>query len=119
MTRLNPTPYNARPLAVQDSNLLAIVLAFLLCFGCIFFACGAPTAVVYATGANMPAGSQAVHLIPMCAWSRHGAVGLWWNSAVAPSRAFANASRYNAVCVALPWTAALPGRGRPAVDLTP
>ena len=58
-------------------------------------------------------------LIAMCAWSRGGRVGLWWNASVAPSRAFANAHRYNAVCVAVPWAAALPARGRPAIDLQP
>lgn len=59
------------------------------------------------------------YVTPMCAWARHGSVGLWWNSSVPPSRAFARAPRYNAVCVALPWSTTLPNSGRPALDVFP
>jgi hypothetical protein len=119
MSRSNNMSHNARPLGVRESNLLAIVLAFLMCFGCVFFACAAPTLVVYSAGANAPAGAGPVQLIPMCAWSLQGAVGLWWNSNVAPSRAFSNAARHHALCVAVPWAAGLPSRGRPVIDLVP
>lgn len=56
---------------------------------------------------------------PMCVWARNGRVGLWWNSNVPPGRAFARAHRYNAVCVALPWSTRLPATGRPALEVFP
>jgi hypothetical protein len=56
-------------------------------------------------------------LTPMCLWARNGQVGLWWNTSISPARAFSNAHRYNAVCVALPWTASMPQRGLPRLDL--
>jgi hypothetical protein len=57
-------------------------------------------------------------LTPMCVWARHGQVGLWWNTGISPARAFANAHRYNAVCVALPWAASFPQRGLPRLDIS-
>lgn len=56
-------------------------------------------------------------LTPMCAWARNGQVGLWWNASISPARAFTNAHRYNAVCVALPWAASFPQRGLPRLEL--
>ena len=58
-------------------------------------------------------------VIALCAWARGGRTGLWWNANIAPARAFANAPRYNAACLAVPWSASLPEQGRPAVDLQP
>jgi len=58
-------------------------------------------------------------LIAMCAWSRNGSVGLWWNTNRPPSQVFARAAHYNAVCAVVPWSAALPDRGIPKLDLTP
>ncbi|MGQ0601636.1 MAG: hypothetical protein ACT4QE_08075 [Anaerolineales bacterium] len=57
-------------------------------------------------------------LTPMCVWARSGQVGLWWNTSISPARAFANAPRYNAVCVALPWAASFPQRGLPRLDIS-
>ena len=101
-----------------DANLIAIALAVLVCFGCLLSVCAAPTLLAYALP-DLGSQTGLADVIPMCAWARGGSVGLWWNSGVTPARAFSVASRYNAVCVAVPWTAALPDRGRPAVDVTP
>lgn len=59
------------------------------------------------------------YVTPMCVWARNGSLGLWWNSNVPPGRAFARAYRYNAVCIALPWSTLLPATGRPALDVSP
>lgn len=58
-------------------------------------------------------------VVALCAWSRGGRAGLWWNRNVAPSRAFVNAPRYNAMCLAVPWSSNLPERGRPSIDVSP
>jgi len=106
-------------LHAHNNNTLAILLACLLCFACLLVTCAMPTIIAYAAGSAATADSGPVDIIPMCAWARQGAVGLWWNTGVTPTRAFSNSRRYNAVCVAVPWSAALPDRGRPAIDVTP
>jgi hypothetical protein len=70
-------------------------------------------AQVAASRVEDPRGS----VIPVCVWARNSRVGLWWNSSVTPARAFANSRRYNAVCLAVPWSDWLPANGRPAVGV--
>ena len=103
----------------SGSNALAIGLAMGVCFSCLFVTCATPTALAYLAGPGTHPADAAVDLIPMCAWARNGRAGLWWNANVKPTRAFANSSRYNAVCLALPWPAAMPDQGRPVISLTP
>jgi len=100
-----------RPLPTP-TYLLVIIPLFSLCLACALLA-----------GASQVLAAQLDethgYVTPMCVWARHGSVGLWWNSSVPPGRAFARAHRYNAVCVALPWSTALPATGRPALDVSP
>jgi len=91
---------------------LSLILAMGLCVSY----CGL---VMAAQAWASRAGPAADSLVALCAWTRGGRVGLWWNTTVAPATAFANAYRYNAVCAAVPWTETLPERGRPSLDVTP
>jgi hypothetical protein len=101
-----------RPVARIPAYLLVVIPVVSLCLACALLA-GASQ--VLAAQLDEPLG----YVTPMCAWARNGSVGLWWNSNVPPGRAFARAHRYNAVCVALPWSTNLPATGRPALDVSP
>lgn len=102
---------------LYDSNFFAIGVASALFLGCVALACAAlalaPRSAVAADSAGV------VGVVPLCAWARHGRVGLWWNSTVTPTAPIRVSHRYNALCIAAPWSPALPGRGRPAIDVTP
>ncbi len=92
---------------------LYILLSAPLLAGCLGWFGLVAAAQLLVSRVDPPLGS----VIPLCAWARHGRVGLWWNSSVTPARAFANSHRYNAVCVAVPWSDWLPAHGRPAVSV--
>lgn len=100
-----------------EGNFFALSAALVLCVACVVMACAVPAWLSSSARAGPRAGP--VDVIPLCAWARHGSVGLWWNANIAPTAAIARAPRYNAVCVAAPWSSLLPERGRPAFDVTP
>ena len=95
-----------------SANAMVAAVALSLCL-----TCSASALASQAWAARNAQASRSV--IALCAWARGGRVGLWWNASIAPSRAFSNAYRYNAVCVAVPWSPTLPERGRPAINLQP
>jgi hypothetical protein len=101
-----------RPLSNSSAYLLVAVPLATMCLACTALA---SVSQVFAARLDQATGA----VTPMCAWARNGSLGLWWSARVPPARAFANAHRYNAVCLALPWSPHLPASGRPAVDMTP
>lgn len=109
-----------KPTRWRDSNVLALAVAALMCLSCLLLACAVPTALTLVAGSQPGIQTSGpVNLIPMCAWARNGNVGLWWNASITASRVVSSSQRYNAVCVALPWAASLPARGRPTIDVLP
>ncbi len=100
-----------------QSNYFAVGLALILCLGCLALACSVPMTISVAS--EIGPRSSAINLIPLCAWAHQGQVGLWWNSNVAPGGPIYHSPRFHAVCVAAPWTTALPRYGRPSFNLLP
>ena len=98
----------------HDARILvsALLMLTMLCL-----VCSAVTVAVQLFAPRPTAASDS--LIAMCAWSRNGTVGLWWNATRPPSQVFDRAPHYNAVCAVVPWSEALPERGIPRLDLTP
>ena len=98
----------------RDTHILmiAVLVLTLACMLCTLTAGAAQALTPHPTTASNS-------LIAMCAWSRHGSVGLWWNVNYAPARVFERSGRYNAVCALVPWSPVLPERGRPYVGMTP
>jgi hypothetical protein len=99
-----------RPHTLQYSLIVVPFLA--LCLAGSILACASQAVL---THPSAPRGG----VIPLCAWARGGRVGLWWNANVTPTRAFSNAYRFHAVCVAVLWSPALPESGRPSFGVTP
>jgi hypothetical protein len=94
-----------------------VLVSALLLFTTLCLVCSALTVAVQLFAPRPTAASDS--LIAICAWSRNGSVGLWWNTQRPPSQVFARAPHYNAVCALVPWSAALPERGIPKLDFTP
>ena len=98
----------------RDTRILAtaVLLVVGMCLACSLIAC--------AVQALTPPPEQASDsIVAVCAWSRNGSMGLWWNDRRPPAQVFARASNYNARCALVPWSSALPDRGRPALDVSP
>lgn len=109
-----------KPTRWRESNLLALILAAIMCLSCLLLACAVPTVLTVAAGSQSSIQSNGpMSVIPMCAWARNGTVGLWWNSSITASRVVSSSQRYNALCIAMPWTGMLPARGRPSIDIMP
>lgn len=97
-----------------DARILAFAAMLLvsMCLACALMACAVQ---LWLPPPDNPSDS----VVALCAWSRNGSVGLWWNANRPPARVFARASHYNARCALVPWSPSLPETGRPALDMSP
>ena len=98
----------------RDTRILGtvVLLVVSMCLACSLIACAVQALVP-------PPDKASDSIIALCAWSRNGSAGLWWNANRPPAGVFARAPNHNARCAFVPWSSVLLQTGRPSVDMTP